>query len=213
MITNYSFNFWLSFVMFVAHIIGNFIITKPNPELFTRVEKLTLFPPGWVFGIWFIIWTLQLILFYQTYDSEFWSNAVTLCFILICIGNVGSQYAGSNNLGWLIYAVLIICMLVSSILFMEKTTYLYSSFSILKFATQLYVGWSSLALVVGMGVILVTDQKIMSDKMYTVVGSVLLAMVPIVIWTVWFKNKGDYRIVTLPYFLLYVAFTLRLFAK
>jgi tryptophan-rich sensory protein len=100
---NFSFNYWLSLFVFVIHIIANLIVTKPTVELFSRLEKLTLFPPGWVFGIWFVIWTLQSILFYKTYGSEFWSNQITLLFILVCIGNLGSQYAGANNLGWFIY--------------------------------------------------------------------------------------------------------------
>lgn len=210
MATNFTFNFWLSLSVFVTHIIANLIVTKPNVELFTRLEKLTLFPPGWVFGIWFVIWTLQSILFYKTYRSEFWNNPLTIFFILICIGNLGSQYAGANNLGWLTYITLIICMLVSSVLFMEKASSFYSIFSISKSATQLYVGWASLAFLVGTGVILVTDQQVVSDKLYTIIGSIILVVVPIIIWTLWFKNKGDYRIITIPYFLLYFALALRL---
>ena len=213
MATNFSFNYWLSLSVFVTHIIANFIVTKPNVELFTRLEKLTLFPPGWVFGIWFVIWTLQGILFYKTNSSEFWSNSTTLLFTLVCIGNLGSQYAGANNLGWLTYILLIICMLVSSILFMEKASSFYSLFSIAKPATQLYVGWATLAFVVGLGVILVTDQQVVSDKLYTIYGSIILTIVPILIWTLWFKEKADYRIVTIPYFLLYFAFALRLILK
>jgi hypothetical protein len=213
MTTNYLFNFWLSLSVFVAHIITNFIVTKPNVELFTRLEKLTLFPPGWVFGIWFVIWTFQSILFYKTFGSEFWSNSNTLFFILVCLGNLGSQYAGANNLGWLIYIMLIICMLVSSIVFMEKAFVYYSTFSIAKSATQLYVGWASLAFLVGLGVVLVTDQQIVSDKLFTIIGSIILTIVPIVIWTLWFKDKADYRIVTTPYFILYFAFTLRIMLR
>jgi hypothetical protein len=213
MATHFTFNFWLSLAVFVTHIIANLIVTKPNVELFTRLEKLTLFPPGWVFGIWFVIWTLQSILFYKTYGSEFWSNSLTILFVLICVGNLGSQYAGANNLGWLIYITLIICMLVSSVLFMEKASEFYSVFLIAKPATQLYVGWASLAFLVGTGVILVTDQQLISDKLFTIIGSLILAIVPIIIWIVWFKDKGDYRIVTIPYFLLYVAFALRLILK
>ncbi len=213
MTTHYSFNYRLALIVFVAHIIANLIVTKPNAELFTRLEKLTLFPPGWVFGIWFVIWTLQSILFYQTYGSEFWSNSITLLFIFVCIGNLGSQYAGANNLGWLIYILLIICMLVSSVLFMEQVSSLYSMFSIAKSATQLYVGWASLAFLVGVGVILVTDQQVVSDKLYTIIGSILLVIVPIVIWTVWLKEKRDYRIATIPYFIVYIAFALRFILK
>lgn len=213
MATNFTFNFWLSLSVFVAHIIANLIVTKPNVELFTRLEKLTLFPPGWVFGIWFVIWTLQSILFYKTFGSAFWSNSITMLFVLVCIGNLGSQYAGANNLGWLIYISLIICMLVSSILFMEKASMFYSTFTIAKSATQLYVGWATLAFVVGAGVILVTDQKVVSDKLYTIVGSIILTIVPTVIWILWFKDKADYRIVTIPYFILYFAFALRLILR
>lgn len=211
--TNFTFNFWLSLSVFVTHIIANLIVTKPNVELFTRLEKLTLFPPGWVFGIWFVIWTLQSILFYKTYGSEFWSNSITIFFILVCIGNLGSQYAGANNLGWFIYILLIICMLVSSVFVMEKASVFYSTFSIAKSATQLYVGWATLAFLVGTGVILVTDQQVVSDKLYTIVGSIILTIVPIVIWTLWFKDKADYRIVTIPYFVLYFAFALRLILR
>ncbi|AEI48248.1 tryptophan-rich sensory protein [Runella slithyformis] len=213
MLSNYTFNFWLSLFVFAAHIIANLMVTKPNVELFTRLEKLTLFPPGWVFGIWFVIWILQSILFYKTYGSEFWSNSVTLLFILVCVGNLGSQYAGANNLGWLIYILLISCMLVCSVLFMEKTSSFYAMFSIAKSATQLYVGWASLAFLVGTGVILVTDQQVVSDKLYTMIGSIILVIVPIVIWSLWFKDKGDYRMVTIPYFLLYFAFTLRVMLR
>lgn len=213
MVTNFTFNYWLSLTVFVTHIIANFIVTKPNVELFARLEKLTLFPPGWVFGIWFVIWTLQGILFYKTVGSEFWSNSITLFFVLICIGNLGSQYAGANNLGWLTYVLLIICMLVSSIIFMEKASASYQIFSIAKSATQLYVGWATLAFLVGLGVILVTDQQVVSDKLYTIIGSTILAIVPIVIWTLWLKDKADYRIVTIPYFILYFAFALRLILK
>ncbi len=209
MINNYTFNFWLSFLVFIVHIIANLVVTKPSVELFTRLERLTLFPPGWVFGIWFVIWALQSILFYQTYGSEFWSNSITILFTLVCMGNLGSQYAGANDLGWLIYISLIICMLVSSILFMEKASVFYSTFSITKSATQLYVGWATLAFVVGTGVVLVTDRQVVSDKTYTIIGSALLLIVPIVVWTLWIKDKIDYRIVTIPYFILYIAFALR----
>lgn len=212
MATNFTFNFWLSFGVFTTHIIANLVVTKPNIELFNRLEKLTLFPPEWVFGIWFVIWTLQSILFYKTFGSEFWSNSITILFILVCIGNIGSQYAGSNNLGWLTYISLIICMLISSTLFMEQASDFYSTFSIVKSATQLYVGWASLAVVVGTGVILVTDQQIVSDRLYTIIGSVILVIIPMVIWTLWFKET-DYRIVSFPYFLLYFAFALRLILK
>lgn len=210
---NFSFNYWLSLFVFVIHIIANLIVTKPTVELFSRLEKLTLFPPGWVFGIWFVIWTLQSILFYKTYGSEFWSNQITLLFILVCLGNLGSQYAGANNLGWFIYIVLIVCMLVSSVLLMEKASIFYSIFSITKSSTQLYVGWASLAFLVGTGIIVVADQQIVSDKLYTIIGSIILAIIPIVIWTLWFKGKGDYRIVSIPYFLLYFAFSLRLILR
>jgi hypothetical protein len=213
MTTNFTFNYWFSLTVFVTHILANLIITKPNVELFTRLEKLTLFPPGWIFGIWFVIWTLQSILFYKTNGSEFWSNQITLLFILVCIGNLGSQYAGANNLGWFIYISLIICMLVSSILLMEKASSFYSIFTISKSATQLYVGWASLAFVVGTGVIIVTDQQVVSDKLFTIIGSIILAIVPLVIWILWFKGKGDYRIVTIPYFLLYFGFALRLIIR
>lgn len=209
MTTNHTFNFWLSLLIFFTHIIGNLLVTKPNVELFTRLEKLTLFPPGWVFGIWFVIWALQLVLFYKTYDTQFWNNLITILFILICLGNLGSQYAGSNNLGWLVYISFIICMLVSSIVFMEKASLFYYTFSITKSATQLYVGWATLAFVLGIGVILVTDQQVVSDELYTLIGSIILTIIPIVIWTLWFKNKADYRIVTIPYFILYFAFALR----
>lgn len=213
MANNHTFNFWIALAVFVTHIIANLIVTKPNAELFARLEKLTLFPPGWVFLIWFVIWTLQSISFYRTYGSAFWDNSITLLFVLVCIGNIGSQYVGATNLGWLIYISLIICMLVSAIVFMERTTMFYSSFPIVKLAAQLYVGWASLAFLVGTGVILVTDQKLVSDKIYTIIGSIILALVPLVIWTLWFKHKADYRIVTVPYFLLYVAFAIRVILR
>jgi hypothetical protein len=213
MTTNYSFNYWLSLIVFIAHIIGNLIVTKPNVELFTRLEKLTLFPPGWVFGIWFVIWTFQSILFYKTFGSEFWNNHMTLFFVLVCIGNLGSQYAGANNLGWLIYILLIMSMLLNSIFLLKEASSFYSAFPISKLATQLYVGWASLAFVVGVGVILVTDQEILSDKVYTIIGTIILVSVPIAIWAIWFKGKGDYRIVTIPYFLLFLAFALRLISR
>ncbi|MBK9490981.1 MAG: tryptophan-rich sensory protein [Haliscomenobacter sp.] len=100
MANNHTFNFWIALAVFVTHIIANLIVTKPNPELFTRLEKLTLFPPGWVFLIWFVIWTLQSISFYRTYGSAFWDNSITLLFVLVCIGNIGSQYAGATQ-SWL----------------------------------------------------------------------------------------------------------------
>lgn len=211
--TNYFINFWLSLFVFCAHIVVNLIIRTPNQELFSRLEKLTLFPPGWVFGIWIIIWGLQFTLFYQTFGSEFWNNSMTLFFILICIGNVGSQYAGANNWGWQIYIALIICMFVNSVLFMENASVSYLIFSVAKSATQLYVGWASLAFLIGVGVILVTDQQIVSDKIYTIVGSIVLAVVPIVIWILWFKNRIDYRVVTIPYFIVYFAFAVRLMQR
>jgi hypothetical protein len=206
-------NFWIALIVFIAHIIGNLIVTKPNPELFNRLEKLTLFPPSWVFIIWFVIWILQSVLFYQTYNSEFWSNTTTLLFLLVCIGNLGSQYAGANNYGWFVYILFISCMLVSSILFMEKTSVFYSTIPIAKSASQIYVGWASLAFLVGLGVILVTDQKVINDHTFTLIGSVLLFVVPIGIWTLWFTGKGDYRTISFPYFLLYFAFGLRIILR
>jgi hypothetical protein len=56
-------------------------------------------------------------------------------------------------LGWLVYILLIICMLVSAILFMENASAFYTVFPISRSATQLYVGWASLALLVGAGLI------------------------------------------------------------
>ncbi len=213
MATNYAFNFWLSLFVFVTHILANLVITKPDMKLYARLEKLTLFPPGWVFGIWFVIWTLQFVLFSKTVGSQFWNNSITLLFVLVCIGNLGSQYAGSNNMGWLIYIILILCMLISSVLLMERASVFFLEFSIAKFATQLYVGWATLAFIVGTGVILVTDKQVVSDESYTIVGSIILTIVPILIWATWLKGIADYRIVSLPYFLVIFAFALRILSK
>lgn len=81
---------------------------------------------------------------------------------------------------------------------MEKAFVFHQMFPIAKPPSQLYIGWATLAFIVGLGV----DQQVVSDKLYTIVGSDLLAIVPIVIWTLWFRHKGDYRIVTIPYYIL-----------
>jgi hypothetical protein len=78
-------------------------------------------------------------------------------------------------------------MLVSLIL-MEKSSSFYSIFSISKLATQRNVGWASLAFLVGTGVILVTDQKEIFDRLYTIIGSIILVIV-LTISTLWFKHK------------------------
>jgi hypothetical protein len=206
---NPLFNYWLCLFVFVAHIIANLIITKPNPELFSRVEKLTLFPPAWVFLIWNIIWALQSILFYNTYNSAFWSNSIAAVFLLICIGNIGSQYAGANNYSWIVYIILILCMLINAVFFMEMTSAYNMQFPVARYASQIYVGWASLAFIVGCGIILVTDQAVVSDTLFTIIGSVILILVPAIIWVLWWLYTIDYRIVSLPYFLVLFAFALR----
>ena len=59
----------------------------------------------------------------------------------------------------------------------------------------------------------VMKQQVVSDKLFTIVGSIILTIVQVVIWTLWFKDKADYRIVTIPYFILYFAFALRLILR
>jgi hypothetical protein len=213
MATNYTFNFWLSLFFFVAHIAGNFMVAKRNPALEAMLQKYTFSPPFWVFGIWFVIWTLQGILFYKTAGSQFWSNSLTILFILTCIGNVGSQIAGFNNWSGFVYISFIICMMVCSILFMENASPFISSFTIVKSATQLYVGWATLAFVVAVGAVLVAEHEIISNRNYSLIGYTLLAVVPTLIWAVWLINKTDYRIVSIPYFLVIFAFALRLILR
>lgn len=213
MATNYTFNFWLSLFFFVAHIAGNFTVAKRNPALEAMLQKYTFSPPFWVFGIWFVIWTLQGILFYKTAGSQFWTNSLTILFILICIGNVGSQIAAFNNWSGSVYISFIICVMVCSILFMENASSFISRFTIVKSATQLYVGWATLAFVVAVGAVLVAEQGIISNSNYSLIGYTLLAVVPTLIWAVWFINKTDYRIVSIPYFLVIFAFALRLILR
>ncbi len=213
MATSYTFNFWLSLFFFVAHIAGNFMVAKRNPALEAMLQKYTFSPPFWVFGIWFVIWTLQGILFYKTAGSQFWTNSLTILFILICIGNVGSQIAAFNNWSGSVYISFIICVMVCSILFMENASPFISSFTIVKSATQLYVGWATLAFVVAVGAVLVAEQGIISNSNYSLIGYTLLAVVPTLIWAAWFINQTDYRIVSIPYFLVIFAFALRLILR
>lgn len=204
--------------LFVLHVIGNFVLTSPavnvaNRFQENRFDRLSLFPPSWVFAIWLVIWTLHSLMLVRTYGTGFWTPPVTGFFILICLGNIGSQWAGATGLNWSIYLPLIGGMLIGSLLFMKQVEPSVDTFPILKPASQLYVGWASIAFVVGLGVILVCDLQVVSDAVYTPIGVMILVAVPIVIWALYLSGKADYRYVSAPYFLVLLALGLRLLTR
>ncbi len=93
-----TFNSWLALSAFVLHIVGNFALVKPNPKLEAMLESYSFMPPFWVFSIWIAIWSLQGMLIYKTFGSALWTNLNTGLFLLVCIGNLGSQVAGPTAL-------------------------------------------------------------------------------------------------------------------
>ncbi|WP_046244541.1 hypothetical protein [Hymenobacter terrenus] len=199
----------LAAAVFIAHIVGNLALSRPSGGLQVRVEKLSLFPPAWVFAIWLVIWGLQAVLLFQSYGTGFWTVPVTGLFLLVCLGNIGSQLAGANNLSGAIYLALLGSMLVGAVLFWQVGGTEAGAAPVFEAAAQLYVGWASIAVVVGLGVVLVSDQQLVADATYSRAGLALLVAVPVVLWALWNQGLADYRVVSAPYLLVLLALTIR----
>lgn len=202
----------IAILIFVAHIVLNFVVVR-NPSGTPRFEKLTLFPPLWVFSIWLVIWWLHGTLLYKSYGTGFWTAPLTLLFVLICVGNIGSQWAGATGKSWVVYIAFLGTMFLSAFLFMKRAEGSTIHLPVIKPASQLYVGWASVAMVVGIGVITVAHLQVVKDSVYTILGVSVLVALPILIWTLWYINGTDYRVVSAPYLLVLFALALRLLIR
>jgi hypothetical protein len=100
-------------------------------------------------------------------------------------------------------------MFASSVLFMVWSVKFFGDIPFLKSATQLYVGWASIAILVGIGVILVCDLQLVSDAMFTKIGLTVLSSVPLVFLGSYFVGQSDFRIVVIPYVGVLTALALR----
>jgi hypothetical protein len=143
-------------IVFVLHVIWNVIAVRPTPDALERlrnIRELSLFPPDWVFGIWLVIWLLQAAMLIQTFGSSFWTISTTLLFVLVCAGNLGSQIAGAQNAPWFVYLGCLGVMFFAAFVFMLQSSESSEMTASGVWASQLYVGWASLALLVGSGVL------------------------------------------------------------
>jgi hypothetical protein len=50
---------------------------------------------------------------------------------------------------------------------------------------------------------------VVGNTQYAGVGYLLLVLVPLIVWTGWWRGAGDYRGITLTYFWVLLAFLLR----
>ena len=194
---------------FILHIFVNFQTSAKPSRGIERFSKLSIFPPAWIFSIWLVIWALQAALLIHSYGSGIWTIPYTTVFALICLGNAGSQYAGSKDAPWYVYFALLFTMFASSVLFMVWSVKFFGDVPFLKSATQLYVGWASIAILVGIGVILVCELQLVSDAMFTKIGLAVLSSVPLVFFGSYFVGQSDFRIVAIPYVGVLTALALR----
>lgn len=195
----------LAAAVFFAHVIGNLTLSRSGSRV--RIDKLSLFPPAWVFVIWLVIWTLQVVLLFRTYGTGLWTWPVTAFFILTCIGNLGSQIAGARNWGAVCYLAFLCVMFVSAVAFwlIGASNKGHNDF-LFQATAQLYVGWAAIAGVIGTGVVLVCDWQVVADESFSRVGLAILLAVPPLVWSVWGIGVADARVVSAPF--LWVLFAL-----